>query len=150
MNDAHSQGRDGQPPNCGRRRFCQAAIGGMAAVSAGTVAYPVVTFLKLPKSMTQEESIELPLSDLADGAAVWNEYTGLQIVIIKIDGEPRAFNGACPHLGCVVQWEAQTRTFTCPCHGAIFNDHGEPIAGPVNAPLKKVEFKVQDGVLRIA
>jgi Rieske Fe-S protein len=48
-----------------------------------------------------------------------------------------------------VLWDGATRTFKCPCHGAAFNDQGEPIAGPVNSPLRRVEFAVQDGVLKI-
>lgn len=133
----------------GRRQFCQAAIGGMTLASAGTVSYPVFTFLKLPKSMTLTESIEVPLADLSDDGSVWGQRLGQQIVIIRADGSARAFNGACPHLGCVVQWDGTTRTFSCPCHGAVFNDRGEPVSGPVNNPLKSVPFEVEDGVLKI-
>ena len=121
----------------------------MSVISAGAVGYPIATFLRLPKSMTQAETLEVPLADLADNVAVWGERMGRQIVILLIDGEPRAFDGACPHLGCVVQWDANALTFKCPCHGAFFNDQGEPTGGPVNAPLKPVKFEVKDGVLEI-
>jgi Rieske Fe-S protein len=135
--------------SCGRRRFCQFAIGGMAAVSAGTVGYPVAAFLSLPKSLTQEENLEVPLAELGEGAAVWGERMGRQIVIVKTPDGPRAFNGACTHLGCIVQWDGSTRTFKCPCHGAAFSDRGEPVSGPVNVPLRPVAFEIKDGVLRI-
>ncbi|UCG32027.1 MAG: Rieske 2Fe-2S domain-containing protein [Phycisphaerales bacterium] len=121
----------------------------MAVASAGMVGYPVTTFLKLPKSMSQQGSMEVPLADLAEGTAIWGEHLGRQIAVIKVDGQVRAFNGACPHLGCVVQWEGATRTFKCPCHGAVFSDNGKPVAGPVNAPLESVPFQIQDDVLRI-
>jgi len=122
----------------------------MAAASAATVGFPVATFLRLPKAMGGEEAMELAVSDLSDGAAVWGEHRGQQIVIVKTNGEVQAFNGACPHLGCIVQWEGTTRTFKCPCHGAVFNKRGDPIAGPVNTSLKRVKFEIKDGVLRIA
>jgi Rieske Fe-S protein len=149
MNDTPSQQPDPMPVNEGRRRLCQIAIGGMTVVAAGTVGYPVFTFLGLPKSLKPEESIEVPLSDLSDGAAFWGEKAGQQIVIVKINGQLAAFNGACPHLGCIVQWEGTTRSFKCPCHGAVFNEKGEPVAGPVNQPLRRVEFRIADGVLKI-
>ncbi len=149
MNAIPSSCGDTHPAHDGRRRFCQMAIGGMAAVSAGTVGYPIIAFLGLPKSLRPEESLEIQLDDLADGAAEWGEYLGRQIVIVKTGGEVRAFDGACTHLGCVVLWDGASRTFKCPCHGAAFDDSGTPVAGPVNIPLRKVEFEVKDGVLTV-
>ncbi len=149
MRDKPSEHRGGEPVNQGRRRFCQLTIGGMAVASAATVSYPVISFLKLPKSLQQEEPVEVPLADLAEDAATWVEHLGQQIAIIRVDGGAMAFNGACPHLGCIVQWDGPARAFKCPCHGAVFNDKGEPVAGPVNAPLRKVQVEIKDGVLRI-
>lgn len=149
MSDTTPQPPPTPPIDDGRRRLCKLAVGGMAVVSAGTVGYPIITFLKLPKSIRPEESVEIPLEELSADAAKWEEHAGRQIAIILVDGEPLAFDGACPHLGCVVLWDGATRMFKCPCHGAAFNDQGEPIAGPVNSPLKRVEFKVQDGVLKL-
>jgi Rieske Fe-S protein len=150
MSDTSSQQPDTTPVNEGRRRLCQMAIGGMTVVAAGTVAYPVFTFLGLPRSLKPDESIEVPVSNIAEGAAFWGERAGQQIVIVKLDGQMTAFNGACPHLGCIVMWEAATRSFKCPCHGAVFNEKGAPVSGPVNQPLKRVEFKIAGGVLKIA
>jgi Rieske Fe-S protein len=124
-------------------------IGGMSAASAATVGYPIISFLRIPKSMKPEESIEVPVSEISEDKAFWGEKMGQQIVIIKVDGAPVAFDGACTHLGCLVRWEPTTHTFKCPCHGAIFNEHGEPTAGPVNQPLKRVEFQIKNGVLKV-
>lgn len=148
MNDA-SQSQESSPKPHDRRQFCKIAIGGMAVASAGMVGYPVITFLELPKSMSRQGSMEIPLSNLAEGTATWGEYRGRQIAVIKVDGQVRAFSGVCPHLGCVVHWEASTRTFRCPCHGAVFNANGEPVAGPVNSPLESVPFQIKGDVLRI-
>ncbi len=137
-------------PNDGRRRFCQLALGGMTLAAAGTVGYPIISFLKLPKSLRPDEALEIALADLPEGSAIWGEHNGRQIVIVKADGEVRAFDGACTHLGCIVQWEGASRTFTCPCHGAAFDAAGNPVSGPVNIPLRPVEFVVKDGVLKIA
>jgi len=137
-------------PDSGRRMLCKAALGGMSVVAVGTVAYPVVSFLGLPKSMHRKEVMKVVLADLPVGAAVWGMIEGKPIAVIKIDHDVRAFDGTCPHLGCIVHWDTATLSFKCPCHGASFDDTGAPTGGPVNKPLKQVAFTVKDGVLQIA
>lgn len=132
-----------------RRRFCQVAIGGTAAVSAAAIGYPVIAFLRLPKSFGPQELMEVPLDALVEGYGYWGEHKGRQIVVIKLKDEIRAFDGTCPHLGCIVRWDSAARGFRCPCHDAAFDDLGNPIAGPVNRPLRRVEFVIEDTVLKI-
>jgi glycine/D-amino acid oxidase-like deaminating enzyme/nitrite reductase/ring-hydroxylating ferredoxin subunit len=42
---------------------------------------------------------------------------------------------ACPHLGCIVRWNASERTWDCPCHGSRFDRFGSVINGPANRDL---------------
>lgn len=49
----------------------------------------------------------------------------------------------CVHLGCTVPYlEAQGR-FVCPCHGSIYNIHGQNIAGPAPRPLDIMEVNIK-------
>jgi Rieske Fe-S protein len=36
----------------------------------------------------------------------------------------RAFQAACPHLGCAVEWRGEQRHFYCPCHNSAFAQNG--------------------------
>jgi Rieske Fe-S protein len=49
-----------------------------------------------------------------------------------------AFSAICPHLGCVVQWNASEKSFDCPCHGSRFTCHGKVVNGPALGDLKKI------------
>lgn len=132
-----------------RRRFCQIAIGSTAVVSAGVASYPLVAFLQLPKSLGPLELLEVPLDELQDGQGYWGTHRGRQIVVIRMGDEIRAFHGECTHLGCIVRWDSAKRIFKCPCHEGTYDELGNPIGGPVNAPLRRVNFVVDDGVLKI-
>ena len=36
----------------------------------------------------------------------------------------------CPHMGCALQWNPDTRTWDCPCHGSRFTRSGRLLDGP--------------------
>ena len=44
----------------------------------------------------------------------------------------------CPHLGAILQWNADEKTFDCPMHGSRFTSLGKVINGPASSDLKKV------------
>lgn len=43
----------------------------------------------------------------------------------------------CPHMGCRLEWNPQTQTFDCPCHGSRFDRNGRLIDGPAQTDCKK-------------
>jgi len=56
-------------------------------------------------------------------------------------GELFVFSATCPHLGCVVQWNGDEKTFDCPCHGSRFSKEGKVINGPAISNLKQIQLK---------
>lgn len=69
---------------------------------------------------------------------------GLQKLAVYKDeqGSVRAFSAVCPHLGCVVQWNGEEKSFDCPCHGSRFTTSGDVINGPATTGLEQI--KIQD------
>jgi cytochrome b6-f complex iron-sulfur subunit len=139
-----------QPAEPSRRGFFHVCFAIMTAIAGFVVAFPIFSFLRLPKRINAAKSIEVPLSDLSESQAQFFEREGTQIVLIYTNKEAKAFDAACTHLGCLVSWDQNDHVFRCPCHGAVFDDLGAPVRGPVNIPLRKVKFEINKGVLVIA
>jgi cytochrome b6-f complex iron-sulfur subunit len=133
-----------------RRRFLHACMGTMGVAATGIVGYPIVGFLGLPQRVAGNTTIELPLEGLSQDQAHYFDRQGVQIVVVYTDKTPKVFDAGCTHLGCVLAWDPNDHVFRCPCHGAIFDDKGDVVSGPVNAPLKPVEFEVKDKKIIIA
>ncbi len=54
------------------------------------------------------------------------------------DGVVHKMSAVCPHLGCIVAWNAAEKTWDCPCHGSRYNRFGAVINGPANSDLTEV------------
>jgi Rieske Fe-S protein len=52
-------------------------------------------------------------------------------------GNVHSCSGVCPHLGGVLQWNDDEKSFDCPLHGSRFTAYGTVINGPAITDLKK-------------
>jgi len=138
------------PARSSRRGFFHACIALMTGIAAFIVAFPVFSFFRLPKRISTVKRIEVPVSQLSEDQALFFERQGVQIVLIYTGREPKVFDAACTHLGCLVTWDQNEHIFHCPCHGAVFDDKGQAVKGPVNTPLKKIDFEIKNNVIVIA
>ena len=61
------------------------------------------------------------------------------------DGQLHAFIARCPHLGCVVRWSSEEKSWDCPCHGSRFDAaSGAILNGPTSEPLAPVRWEEGD------
>ncbi|MGH2508750.1 MAG: ubiquinol-cytochrome c reductase iron-sulfur subunit [Ktedonobacteraceae bacterium] len=66
-------------------------------------------------------------------------------------GEIIAVSAACPHKGCIVQWQAD-RKFHCPCHGGVFTEDGgidHYMSSLTLDSLPRLDVLVQDGQIYV-
>ena len=68
------------------------------------------------------------------------------LLVIRNPANPKALlavNPTCTHGGCQVDWQANARVFTCPCHHSKFAPGGQVVRGPATKPLATYAVKLQ-------
>jgi Rieske Fe-S protein len=43
----------------------------------------------------------------------------------------------------MVEWNESQHSFICKCHGGVFNEKGDPIAGPPKKPLIQLHVDIR-------
>jgi Rieske Fe-S protein len=153
-------------PLPGRRTFFSwltYGLGGLAALAAGIpfIGYlfgarqaPVDWVLlglveDFPENETRLVTFDSPLRQPWDGMVA---HTG---VYVRYEGRDRnqetdATKGYkflvlavnCAHLGCPVEWFAESGLFMCPCHGGVYYANGEHASGPPPRGLYRCVYRV--------
>jgi quinol---cytochrome c reductase iron-sulfur subunit, bacillus type len=147
-----------------RRNFLQMISIGMGLIGAALVGIPVIGFLFSPlfkktdqvwrpvgkvddfkigttSSVIFTDSSPLPWAGVAARSAAW---------LRRVDETNfEAFSVNCTHLGCPVNWIQSAELFMCPCHGGVYDQEGQVVAGPPPGPLTKYPVRVQSGQVQI-
>lgn len=74
--------------------------------------------------------------ELKPGHGTVREIDGEKVAVYKNEnGNLIKLSPVCTHLGCIVGWNSEEKTWDCPCHGSRFKPEGELIQGPANKKL---------------
>lgn len=153
-----------EPPP-GRRTFFRLLTYGLGAVAAALVGIPFVGYLfgarkapvkwvllgpvaDFPLNETRLVTFDNPIRRPWDGMVA---HTG---VYVRNEGQNEketdetkrykflvlAVN--CAHLGCPVEWFAESGLFMCPCHGGVYYANGEHASGPPPRGLYRCVYRV--------
>jgi glycine/D-amino acid oxidase-like deaminating enzyme/nitrite reductase/ring-hydroxylating ferredoxin subunit len=64
------------------------------------------------------------------------------------DGTLHRCSAVCPHLGGIVRWNSEERTWDCPAHGSRFDALGRVLNGPANSDLEAAETHEREKAAR--
>ncbi len=79
---------------------------------------------------------ESALAELKPGSGKVIEFDGQKIGAYRDENSGLHFVGAeCTHLGCIVKWNNDEKSWDCPCHGSRFTYNGKVLNGPANEAL---------------
>jgi glycine/D-amino acid oxidase-like deaminating enzyme/nitrite reductase/ring-hydroxylating ferredoxin subunit len=77
--------------------------------------------------------------EIAPGSgAIVRHGTSKYAVYRDDEGRLTRCSAVCPHLKCIVSWNAVESTWDCPCHGSRFDKLGRVQNGPANSDLQRV------------
>ncbi len=147
-----------------RRGFLFAAGTTLTAIGGVLVAAPIIGAAVAPGLLPEKDKW------LSLGASSnWTPGTTVLVKFLNPGGAPddgvtrenacyvrcieagkfQVFAVNCAHLGCPVEWFAQSRLFMCPCHGGVYYEDGSRASGPPPRGLFEFAWRIQDGALEI-
>lgn len=116
-----------------RRRFLEQGL----AAGAGMAALPACGWLE------EAEMRVCSLAELEERGAVSVKFNGRKILARRLGGELVVFSLICRHKKCTVAWKAEAAEFHCPCHEGVYDQTGEPLDGPPEAPLRRYRHELR-------
>jgi len=89
--------------------------------------------------------------ELWDGEMDSYDVDGTEILLIRIDGEYRAYDGICPHQSSsLVEGRLEGGTLTCSAHEWMFDARTGDGINPRTACLRRREVRVADGSILVS
>jgi cytochrome b6-f complex iron-sulfur subunit len=142
--------RDGPAGAFGRRRLLRYLMGFSVVSTIGMIMTPVIGFLIPPRTSGAAAGGRIlagTIEDIPPGQGKVVPMGSSPVIVVNEEqGTVKAFSAICPHLGCVVAWDAAARNIVCPCHDGRFSAAtGAVVSGPPPAPLPPVATAVEDG-----
>lgn len=79
------------------------------------------------------------IASLSDGEGAVLVVEGKKVAVYKTtDGKVNKLSPVCKHLGCIVEFNQEEKTWDCPCHGSRYKTDGTVFKGPSKKNLEKV------------
>lgn len=121
----------------------------VGAVGAAGLALSACATENQPASPNHGPILEGPVTvgsaqDIAVGKG--KVYSDTAVVVTQpAKDDYRAFDGRCPHQGCLVA-KVDQGVIVCNCHGSQFSmTDGSVVRSPANSGLKQLPIKVENG-----
>ncbi|HEX6260105.1 MAG TPA: FAD-dependent oxidoreductase [Woeseiaceae bacterium] len=81
---------------------------------------------------------DLDMVSAGEGKVV--DVSGEKVAVYRApDNTLSVLSPVCPHMKCIVKWNAADLSWDCPCHGSRFGTDGSVIEGPAYGPLTQLK-----------
>jgi len=125
-----------------RRGFLDILIGLCSAVAGAAMAFPALMFMWPAAKGGATDNVEVEgAAAMQAGESKLLQVGGKAVIVIRKRTGFAAYSAVCTHLGCLVKWDGGHQKFLCPCHAAVFDEHGAVVSGPPPAPLPPYQIK---------
>lgn len=92
----------------------------------------LIAYIKTKPSHVDETG----LKDIQKNEGKIIEHDGKKVGAFRDESDTLHFvDSECTHLGCMVKWNNDEKSWDCPCHGSRFSYEGKVLNGPANSPL---------------
>ena len=147
-----------------RRFLLELVVTGAGMLVAGVVAIPTLLTGLSPAIKPRRREIWRPIGPLADipiglvqekaiptDRNAWPRSLKRHALFVRRRSETDLviLSRSCTDLGCPLDYDPGSSCFFCPCHGGIFAQDGERLAGPPNRPMHRYAHRIRDDVLEI-
>ncbi len=122
------------------KRNSASAVFSPARLSAHDIPQMTRDGLKSAKSLVCQVLPAAPkeLTDIPVGQGVVAKFQGEKRGIYKdSEGTVYIVTTKCPHLGCQLTWNADEKSWDCPCHGSRFDYRGKWLCEPAQNGIEK-------------
>ena len=149
-----------------RRRFLGAIFASGSALTVAVLTAPLIRFVFYPILRPDSETVWSEIGLLTDFIHLkepllktirvdqrdgWRNLVLEKAVYVVLgpNGKVRVLSPVCPHLGCLIGWHSENKTFVSPCHNGIFGPDGRLISGPPRRSMDELETRVENGRLLV-
>jgi Rieske Fe-S protein len=81
------------------------------------------------------------LSEIKPDEGKLVDFENEKIAVYKSKaGKIFALNPVCTHAKCIVNFNAEEKSWDCPCHGGRFDLDGKVLTGPPRHDLQKIDL----------
>ena len=80
-----------------------------------------------------------------DGRKLFTAADGSPAILFRTKAGVFAYSRICTHQGCSVNYDEQSNTLLCPCHGAQFDQdkNGAVLNGPATTPIASIKVAIK-------
>ncbi len=143
-----------KPKQSSRREFLCLGVASVACACGGCGApgsrKPNVVAKPAGGKLYLSKAESAPLLQPRSSLLVQPEGARDKIIVVNHDGSFSALSAICTHMGCTVNYNAETDRMHCPCHGSEYALDGSNLKGPAKRPLQQHAVAMENGRLVIA